>query len=86
MVHKDPVQLHIIIAAYLHMALLRDMYIHHPLANDGYELVPEGPPIDPCTLMQTDEEVFASHRCHSDFVSATDPQWTQAAILSKQQL
>lgn len=71
MVHKDPVRLRIIIAAYLHIALPRDMYIHHPLANNGYDLVPEGPPIDPCTPMQTDEEVFASHRRHSDFDSHT---------------
>jgi hypothetical protein len=67
MVHKDHVRLRIIIAAYLHIALPKDMYIHHPLANDGFDLIPEGPPIDPCTPMQVDGEVFASHRRHSDF-------------------
>jgi len=45
----------------------QDMYIYHPPARDNSDIVPEGPPIDPCTLVQTDQEGFYSYRRHSDF-------------------
>jgi hypothetical protein len=64
----DLVQLRIIIAAYLYVALPEDMCIYHPLFFDRFDLtLTEGSPIDPLTPMQTDEEVFATHHRHSDF-------------------
>lgn len=68
MLQEGLAQLRIIIAAYLHNALPEDMYIHQPFARGRFEVIHrEGPPIDPCTPMQTDEEIFATHHRHSDF-------------------
>jgi hypothetical protein len=67
-IRGDLVRLRIIIAAYLYDAALPvRKYIYQQLHCDGFDIIPEGPPIDPSTPMQTDEEVFASHHRHSDF-------------------
>jgi hypothetical protein len=63
----DLVRLRIIIASYLYVALPKDMFTHCQAARDPFDLKPEGPPIDPCTPMQTDEQAFSTHHRHSDF-------------------
>lgn len=67
-VAKDLSVIRIVIAAYLYKALPEDVYIDIKPRRDTFDIViPSGVPIDPKTPMQSDEEVFATHHCHTDF-------------------
>ncbi|CAL1707803.1 unnamed protein product [Somion occarium] len=66
--------LRVITTAYLHDALPPGEFIEEPypdLEFDENLILPEGPPKDPNQPLASDEKVFATHRCHSDFDIAT---------------
>lgn len=58
----------IILAAYLHNTLPEGIYIDiRPQREALDKMVPAGAPSDPQIPMESDEEVFATRRCHTDF-------------------
>ena len=67
-VDDDMSILRIAIASYLHVSLPEDQYIHVPERKELLDKVtPYGPHVCPDTPLQTDDEVLASCKRHSDF-------------------
>ena len=77
----DPSAIRIVIAAYLRRSLPEGLYIDIKPERETLEkMVPSGASVNPQIPLLPDSEVFATHRCHSDFDYHSLTQYRERAL------